>query len=115
MEHEKLAKVMEFCDQSWNFTNNYILLLNFTKLVPFLHWFRKSAFSDLSAKCRLLYKILAEIVMENQKMVMEKSWKSFWQSLGNPEHKLRLDYGGLGPFCSIHANMYFFSHLLIFQ
>ena len=21
MEHEKLAKVMEFCDQSWNFTN----------------------------------------------------------------------------------------------
>ena len=28
---------------------------------------------------------------------------------------LRLDYGGLGPFCSIHANMYFFSHLLIFQ
>ena len=28
---------------------------------------------------------------------------------------LRLDYGGLGPFCSIHANMYFFSCLLIFQ
>ena len=28
---------------------------------------------------------------------------------------LRLDYGGLGPYCSIHASMYFFSRLLIFQ
>ena len=28
---------------------------------------------------------------------------------------LRLDYGGLGPFCSIHADLYFFAHLLMFQ
>ena len=29
--------------------------------------------------------------------------------------RLRLDYGGLEPFGSIQANMYFFSHLVIFQ
>ena len=28
---------------------------------------------------------------------------------------LRLDYGGLGPFCSTHANMEFLSHVLISQ
>ena len=28
---------------------------------------------------------------------------------------LRLDYGGLRRFCSIHANVYFFSRLLMFQ
>ena len=33
MEHEKLLKVMEFCNYSWNFET---FPLNLTKCVPFL-------------------------------------------------------------------------------
>ena len=33
----------------------------------------------------------------------------------SPHVSLRLDYGGLRQFCSIHANVYFFSRILMFQ
>ena len=68
MEHEKLPKVMEFCDHSWNFTN----------LVPELFVTTKNlssspiVFFAKRRKCKLGRKM----VMENQEMAMQKSWKN---------------------------------------
>ena len=63
MEHKTYwPKDTEFCDPAWNFTN---LPPNCTKFV---------------------LKKKKKMVMENQKMVMEKSWKShgtiFFKSVG---------------------------------
>ena len=59
---------MEFCDQSWSSTN---LPLSCTKFVLFLSPLRNT-------------KSGREIVMENEEMVMEKSWKNILSSLWEP-------------------------------
>ena len=82
------SKVMEFCDQSWNFTNfapklcQICLDLVTTKKLSsdlecphFLMFFPQN---DANAKSGI------KMVMENQEMVMEKSWKNILSSLWEP-------------------------------
>ena len=71
-------KVMEICDQSWNLTN---FAPEFDQFVPFFLNLEKFSISlqslhlpTFSTQCRG-GKICAEMVMENQEMVIEKSWK----------------------------------------
>ena len=62
-------KVMEFLFQ--------ILPLNCTKLVFFLAATKKLCIDLFLAKrCKLNSKLRGKMVMENQEMVMEKSWKN---------------------------------------
>ena len=66
MEHENLTKVMEFCDQSWNFTNfdPEFYLRNLASV-------QKICISNLF--CIMSQNLSSEMVMENQETVMEKS------------------------------------------
>ena len=83
------TKVMEFCDQSWNFTN---LVPKLCQICIFLVPTKKFSsnlesphFPMFSAKC-LECKIGGGggIVRENQEMVKEKSWKNILSSLWEP-------------------------------
>ena len=81
-------KVIEFCAQSWNFTNfanklyQICIYLATTKKLSsdlesphFPEVFRKTSRNAKSGR---------NMVVENQEMVMEKSWKNIFQVCGNP-------------------------------
>ena len=69
-------KVMEFCDQSWNFTN-FVTIKKLSSDLEILH-FPAFAAKVANAKSR------RETVMENQEMVMEKSWENIFSNLWEP-------------------------------
>ena len=68
-------KVMEFCYQSWNFTN---FAPKLSEISMFLPPPRKSAFSNVFRKMQPMQKSRREMVIENLKLVMEKSWKKYF-------------------------------------
>ena len=80
-------KVMEFCDQSWNFTNFapkfYQICIFFVTAKKLSSNLESPHFQTFSAKyCKC--KIVREMVMENQVMAMEKSWKNILSSMWEP-------------------------------
>ena len=86
MEHEKLAKkVMEFCDQSWYFNNfapKLCQICVFSVTTKTLSsYLERLHFLMFSTKCR---KCGRKMVMENQEIVMEKSWKNILSNLWEP-------------------------------
>ena len=74
---KKLSKVMEFCVQSWSFTNFAPQLYQICSKQQS----RKSVFSNVFLQNVANAKSGREMVMENQEMVMEKSWKNILSSL----------------------------------
>ena len=78
-------KVMEFCDHSWNFTNFpkelYQICMFLVATKKLINNLESPHFPKFSAKCRESGR---KIVMENQEMVMEKSWKNILSSLWEP-------------------------------
>ena len=77
--------VMEFCDsvmEFYQFCPQFVLnLYFFGHHLEIKERSRKSAFSDVFRKNVANSKLGREMVMENQEMVMEKSWKN---KSGNP-------------------------------
>ena len=80
-------KVMEFCDQFWNFTN---FAPGFYQICIFFVAIKKLC-SNLESLHMLFFpqnvanaKLRREMVIENQEMVMEKSWKNILSSLWEP-------------------------------
>ena len=80
-------KVTEFCDQFWNFTN---FAPGFYQICIFFVAIKKLS-SNLESLHLLCFpqnvtnaKLEREMVMENQEMVMEKSWKNILSSLWEP-------------------------------
>ena len=69
-------KVMEFCDQSWNFTNfapKFVFFVTIKKLSSNLespHFFQCFPQNVANAKSG------RQMVMENQEMAVEKLWKN---------------------------------------
>ena len=63
--------VIDFCDQSWNFTNS--------GTETYQNHFRKAAFADLFRKMSRMQDLSRDMVMENRETVMEKH---FAKSLG---------------------------------
>ena len=80
-------KVIEFCDQLWNFTNFApkfyqfcFVLVTAKKLsrnleIPHFRRFPQNVANAKSGR---------EMVMENQEMVMEKSWENVLSSMWEP-------------------------------
>ena len=74
---------MEFCDQSWNFTN---FALKFYQICMFFVTAKKLSI-NLERPYFLMFfhaKLGIEMVMENQEMVMEKSWTNNLSSMWEP-------------------------------
>ena len=90
MEHEELTKkVVEFCDQSWNFTKfapEFYQICTFFSDIKKFNIMRKSSFPDLFRKKAPTQNLDREMVMRNQETIVEKSWQDFSKICENPDH-----------------------------